>query len=165
MASASHENGQSALNEHEVEAIAERLRKGEFLDEHWRRRLFREAKEAELAYSCKQSRSAILAETMAVPLQELKRFGSDGERGWTNKLVFGDNLQVLKTLLEMKERGELLNADGTPGVRLCYIDPPFATKREFRGSKPAGVQGQGRGRRVRGVPAQAPRLHLRAAFR
>ncbi len=135
MASGDSEGLRPALTEHEIDAIAERLRSGELLDEHWRQRLFQEAKEAELAYSGKQSRSSILADTMAVPLQTLKRFGSDGEDGWTNKLVSGDNLQVLKTLLEMKERGELLNADGTSGVRLCYIDPPFATKREFRGSK------------------------------
>ena len=35
----------------------------------------------------------------------------------------------------MKEKGKLKNADGTPGVRLIYIDPPFATKQEFRGSQ------------------------------
>ena len=50
-------------------------------------------------------------------------------------MIFGDNLQVLKTLMEMKSRGELRNADGSEGIRLCYIDPPFATKREFRGSR------------------------------
>ena len=31
----------------------------------------------------------------------------------------------------MKHRGELKNADGTNGVRLIYIDPPFATKQDF----------------------------------
>jgi DNA modification methylase len=129
------EYGLPAVSDTEIEAIAERLRKGEFLDDHWRRRLFREPKEAELAYAGKQRSSVILAETMPVPLQQLKCFGSANESRWANLLVFGDNLQVLKTLLEMKERGELLNADGTPGVRICYIDPPFATKREFRGSK------------------------------
>lgn len=41
----------------------------------------------------------------------------------------------MKTLLEMKQAGKLLNADGTSGVKLIYIDPPFATKREFRGSQ------------------------------
>jgi len=46
-------------------------------------------------------------------------------------LIFGDNLQVLKTLLKMKEEGKLKNADGTKGVRLIYIDPPFATRQEF----------------------------------
>src|SRR5438132_8996612 len=35
----------------------------------------------------------------------------------------------------MKARGERRKADGTRGVRLCYIDPPFATKREFRGKR------------------------------
>ena len=50
-------------------------------------------------------------------------------------LIFGDNLQAMKTLLAMKERGELANADGTPGVRLVYIDPPFATKQDFRGAQ------------------------------
>ncbi len=31
----------------------------------------------------------------------------------------------------MKEDGELVNADGTPGIKLIYIDPPFATKQDF----------------------------------
>ncbi len=35
----------------------------------------------------------------------------------------------------MKESGDLRNEDGTDGVRLCYIDPPFATRREFAGSR------------------------------
>src|SRR5438094_9008841 len=50
-------------------------------------------------------------------------------------LIFGDNLQVMKSLLELKKAGKLCNADGTPGVRLVYIDPPFATKQEFRGTQ------------------------------
>ena len=128
------ENGQVGLTDEELASIADRLKAGQFLDDHWRSRLFRQAKEAELGYAGKRSRGAILAETMAVPLQPLKRFG-EPNGSWTNKLIFGDNLQVLKTLLEMKERGSLRNADGTDGVRLCYIDPPFATKREFRSTK------------------------------
>jgi site-specific DNA-methyltransferase (adenine-specific)/adenine-specific DNA-methyltransferase len=35
----------------------------------------------------------------------------------------------------MKSEGKLKNADGTPEVRLVYIDPPFATRQEFRGSQ------------------------------
>ena len=72
---------------------------------------------------------------MAVPFQTLKRFGSSNDGDWTNLVIQGDNLQVLKTLLEMKGRGELKNADGSDGFRLCYVDPPFATRREFRTSK------------------------------
>lgn len=76
----------------------------------------------------------ILADTLAVPLQPVRTFGKNGE-DWHNMLIFGDNLQVMKSLLEMKKAGHLCNADGTPGVRLVYIDPPFATKQEFQGNQ------------------------------
>lgn len=134
MADESAADGVLSLTDAEIKSITGRLKRGRFLDDHYRRLLFRQPKEYELTYAGKQSRGQILAETMEVPLQTLKSFGSEGD-GWTNKLVFGDNLQVLKTLFEAKERGDLTNADGSPGVRLCYIDPPFATKREFRTSK------------------------------
>ena len=88
-------------------------------------------KEYELTYYGKESEQAIISQTFAVPLQENRRFGDDTESDWLNKIIFGDNLQVLKTLIEMKRRGELKNADGTDGVRLVYIDPPFATKQDF----------------------------------
>ncbi|MGA2469939.1 MAG: site-specific DNA-methyltransferase [Solirubrobacteraceae bacterium] len=123
------------LSEEQVEAVAAALRRGEYLDEYLQPLLFRQAREYELGYAGKEARSRVLADTMAVPLQRLKRFGPpDGD---SNLLVFGDNLQVLKTLLEMKSRGELLNADGSNGVRLCYIDPPFASKQEFTGRRGA----------------------------
>jgi len=48
-------------------------------------------------------------------------------------LIFGDNLQTMKTLLQMKKEGRLVNSDGSEGIRLIYIDPPFATKQEFVG--------------------------------
>lgn len=118
----------------EIDAIAAQLRSGQTLDERYRALLFQRTKEAEIAYAGKEPRGSILAETMAVPLQTQKRFG-EPVNGWSDRLVFGDNLQVLKTLLDLKQRGELRNADGSPGVRVVYIDPPFATKREFRGKK------------------------------
>lgn len=90
-----------------------------------------ERKEYELTYYGKESEQAIISQTFAVPLQENRRFGEVNESNWLNKIIFGDNLQVLKTLVEMKHRGELKNADGTDGVRLVYIDPPFATKQDF----------------------------------
>ncbi len=121
------------LDDVEIDDIVARLRADEFLPDDWRDKLFARQKEAQLSYAGKEPRGVVLARTMGVPLQVLKRFGSNGD--WTNKLIFGDNLQVLKTLLEMKERNELRNADGSPGVRVCYIDPPFATKREFRGKR------------------------------
>src|SRR3990172_6419302 len=71
---------------------------------------------------------------MVVPLQPVRTFGRNAD-DWHNMLIFGDNLQVMKTLLELKKKGSLCNADGTSGVRLVYIDPPFATKPEFESSQ------------------------------
>lgn len=110
------------------------LEKGEELSPEWARILFPpEKREYELVYHGKEREEDILANTLAVPLQPVRTYGSNGE--WSNMLIFGDNLQVMKSLLEMKKAGKLCNADGTPGVRLIYIDPPFATKQEFRGSQ------------------------------
>lgn len=88
-------------------------------------------KEYELTYYGKESEQAIISQTFAAPLQENRRFGNASDSEWLNKIIFGDNLQVLKTLVEMKRSGELKNADGTDGIRLVYIDPPFATKQDF----------------------------------
>jgi DNA modification methylase len=129
-------DGNNRLPDPEIDAIAARLRSGEPLDERYRPILFHSTREAELTYSGKATSGSILALTMGVPLQVHKRFGNGGA-DWTDKLVFGDNLQVLKELLERKARGQLKNADGSAGVRLCYIDPPFATRREFRGRRGA----------------------------
>ena len=115
--------------------VIEALLHDEPLPADWARILFPpERREAELIYDGKEREEEILADTMSVPLQPVSSFGRNGT-DWHNKLIFGDNLQAMKTLLQMKESGQLRNADGTSGVRLIYIDPPFATKREFRGSK------------------------------
>jgi DNA modification methylase len=111
------------------------LASGEELSPEWSRILFPpEKREYELVYHGKEREEDIIANTLAVPLQPVRTFNKNGVE-WHNKLIFGDNLQAMKTLLEMKRRGELCNADGTPGVRLVYIDPPFATMQEFHGSE------------------------------
>ncbi len=111
------------------------LQRGEDLPNEWARELFPpEKREYELVYYGKEREEDIIASTMAVPLQAERTFGKNGVE-WHNKLIFGDNLQVMKTLLEQKKVGKLCNADGTPGVRLIYIDPPFATKQDFQGSQ------------------------------
>ncbi len=110
------------------------LASGGELSPEWSRILFPpEKREYELVYHGKDREEDIIANTLAVPLQAVRTFNKNGVL-WDNKLVFGDNLQAMKTLLEMKRRGELCNADGTPGVRLVYIDPPFATMKDFSGT-------------------------------
>jgi len=115
--------------------IVRLLEQGEELSPEWARIIFPpEKREYELVYHGKETEGDILANTLAVPLQPVRTFGKSG-KDWHNMLIFGDNLQVMKTLLDMKKEGNLCNADGTPGVRLIYIDPPFATRQDFRGSE------------------------------
>ena len=106
------------------------LEEGKDIPEEYKNILFPEGKkEYELVYVDKEREEDILAETMRVPLQPIKTFCNDRktENGWTNKLIFGDNLQVLKELMyDPAVKGK---------VRLIYIDPPFATRQEFRGSQ------------------------------
>jgi DNA modification methylase len=117
-------------NEQRIELIR-LLEKGEDISTEWARILFPpEKREYELVYHGKEREEDIIADTLAVPLQPVRTFGKNGN-DWHNMLIFGDNLQVMKSLLELKKAGELCNADGTPGVRLVYIDPPFGTGDEY----------------------------------
>lgn len=115
------------LSKKDRQGIIDILESGEELPVDYKRILFPpERKEYELVYAGKEREEDILADTMAVPLQSIKTFGKNGN-GWTNKLIFGDNLQAMKSLLDDPEiKGR---------VKLIYIDPPFATKQEFRGSQ------------------------------
>ena len=112
--------------------VIEALRRGEDLPSEWAKELFPpEKREYELVYFGKERAEDVIANAMAVPLQPVRKFGVS-ESGWENMLVFGDNLQVMKTLMRMKDDGLLVNGDGSHGVKVVYIDPPFSTKREFR---------------------------------
>lgn len=59
----------------------------------------------------------IVADTMSVPFQQEKNFSAEDKTAesleWRNKLIFGDNLQILKSLIQLKKVGDLKNADGT----------------------------------------------------
>lgn len=109
-------------------------RQGKEIPADWAKVIFpSEKREYELSYYGKQTAEAILADVDPVPLQEVSNFNTPADyEGWQNKLIFGDNLQVLKRLIEDKKNGKLKNADGTDGVRLVYIDPPFSTRKDFK---------------------------------
>src|SRR5688572_4342456 len=49
-------------------------------------------------------------------------------RGWTNKLIWGDNKLVLSSLKNGPLRREIENAGG---LKLVYIDPPFDVGADF----------------------------------
>jgi len=110
------------------EHIIKILQEGEDIPVEYQEDLFPTTKkEYELKYAGKERKEKILNDTMSVPFQAIKHFGKAKEGDWINKLIFGDNLQALKHLLKLKKEGKLKNADGTDGVRLVYIDPPFGT--------------------------------------
>lgn len=69
-----------------------------------------------LSYPNKKSEQDILAQTTRAKLRVVSG------RGARNKLIHGDNLAVLRTLL-VDHRGK---------VDLVYIDPPFSTNGHFR---------------------------------
>jgi hypothetical protein len=116
-----------SLSDGQIEEVIRRLKAGRRLPPHLVPYLFETPREYGLAYAGKMRQADVLAETMAMPLQSVRRFGEPDKSGWLNRLILGDNLQVLKHLLDRKEQGLLTNADGSDGPRLVYIDPPFAT--------------------------------------
>ena len=111
------------------------------------------AKIVTLEYAGKRSEAAILNQASPTdagsPLQVERCFkggsltgetqldlfekAKDGtDDNWQNLIVQGDNLQFLKTCYR---NADPLIKDRVKGkVKLIYIDPPFATKSDFRGS-------------------------------
>jgi site-specific DNA-methyltransferase (adenine-specific)/adenine-specific DNA-methyltransferase len=94
-------------------------------------------KEYELRYAGKMRKEDLLANedgVLPVPLQLEKIFNGDEHEsypdGWKNMIVFGDNLQFLKTIYENKD--PLVKDKIKNKVKLIYIDPPFATSDEFQ---------------------------------
>lgn len=113
----------SILSKKERQRIIEILESGKNLPLDYKHIIFPpEKKEYELVYAGKEREEDILADTMVVPLQPIKTFGKNGD-DWTNKLIFGDNLQVMKSLLD--------DTDVKGQVKLIYIDPPFGTGDEY----------------------------------
>jgi site-specific DNA-methyltransferase (adenine-specific)/adenine-specific DNA-methyltransferase len=124
------------LTKEQKEEIIKKIQEDKPISDEYRFLIpFETEREYELTYAGKERKEDILADTLSVPFQPIKKFGEVKEGEWHNMLIFGDNLQALKHLLKLKEQGKLRNPDGRNGVKLIYIDPPFATEQEFRGSK------------------------------
>lgn len=124
------------LSIEEREFLMECLANGSTIPEDFREKLFPTThKEYELRYAGKMRKEDILADqdgTFAVPLQVEKIYNGQREKfkdDWRNMLVFGDNLQFLKTLY--KNEDPLIKDKVKGKVKLIYIDPPFATESDF----------------------------------
>jgi len=116
------------LTKQQKEEIIKKIQEDKSISDEYRFLIpFETEREYELTYADKERKEDILADTLSVPFQPIKKFGEVKEGEWHNMLIFGENLQALKHLLKLKEQGKLRNPDGTNGVKLVYIDPPFGT--------------------------------------
>lgn len=80
----------------------------------------------ELAYDKKPSQEEVIKTTNSAILKTIKAFGKP-INDWSNLLIYGDNLPVLKKLLD--------NPKVCHKIKLVYIDPPYSTKQIFHGKK------------------------------
>ena len=119
------------------------IKDGDRIPEDYKYLLFPNIQEEyELTYAGKMRKEDILAGedgTFPVPLQVERVFNGvehpGFEDGWRNMIVFGDNLQFLKTIYENKD--PLIKNKVKGKVKLIYIDPPFATQDEFQNKEGA----------------------------
>jgi site-specific DNA-methyltransferase (adenine-specific)/adenine-specific DNA-methyltransferase len=131
------------LSRESINFLIDCLKTGKEIPDTYRYALFpTKQKEYELVYEGKARKEDVLAdkeEAKPVPLQIEKIFNGNRyppfQKDWHNLLVFGDNLQVLKTFYENKD--PLIKGKVKEKVKLIYIDPPFATSDEFQGNEGA----------------------------
>ena len=129
------------LTNTEINFLIKILKSGNELPLDYKHKLFpTKQKEYELAYAGKMRKEDLFANedgVFPVPLQIEKNFNNEEyeafDDGWKNIIVFGDNLQFLKTIYENKDP---LIKDKVKGkVKLIYIDPPFGTGDQYDGNK------------------------------
>lgn len=127
------------LSNTEIDFIINALKSGSKIPQQFKDLLFpTENKEYILNYSGKLRKEDILSNldgSFPCPLQIDEVFLNEEEikNDWKNLLVFGDNLQLLKTIYENKD--PLIKNKIKSKVKLIYIDPPFATEKDFSGTK------------------------------
>jgi len=131
------------LNDKDREKIIKTLAEGKDLPTSFQAKLFdsdevdyvEATKDYKLVYKGKTPEARVIAETPAAPLQEIREFNTDNkfEDGWSNMLIFGDNLYALKAIYEDQRKDNKLGTKNK--IKLIYIDPPFATKQDFMKDK------------------------------
>ena len=129
------------LNKNHIDFLIDCLKNGKEIPETYKYAIFpTKQKEYELVYAGKMRKEDVLADTeeaKPVPLQIEKVFNGKKyplySKDWKNLLVFGDNLQILKTFNDDKD--QLVKGKVKGKVKLIYIDPPFASESDFKGDK------------------------------
>jgi adenine specific DNA methylase Mod len=135
-------NNKLNLTDNEKRDIIKYLESGKPLPEKYRFLLFDTDREVELLWNGKNDE----VENMVLPFQAIEHideprseekitaqttlFDTSGRqiKGWSNKLIWGDNKLILSSLKNGPLRKQI-EAEG--GLKLIYIDPPFDVGADF----------------------------------
>lgn len=131
------------LTDNEIRDITKYLESGKPLPDFYRFLLFDEKREVELVWNGKTNEIC----NVALPFQVIEQvdeprkektqdqwlgtlFDMSGRqiKGWTNKLIWGDNKLILSSLKNGPLREEI---EKEGGIKLIYIDPPFDVGADF----------------------------------
>jgi len=132
------------LTDNEIRDITKLLEAGKPLPDKYRFLLFEDKREVELVWNGKSSEVS----SIVLPFQVIEHvdepraekpedaslqgllFDERGRqlKGWTNKLIWGDNKLVLSSLKNGPLRDEI---EKQGGLKLIYIDPPFDVGADF----------------------------------
>ena len=131
------------LQDNEIRDITKLLEEGKSLPDKYRFMLFGDEREIELVWNGKsQEVTNIVMPFQTIEHVDEPRAEADMRvqpelfdletgrqlKGWTNKLIWGDNKFVLASLKSGPLRDEI-EANG--GIKLIYIDPPFDVGADF----------------------------------
>jgi DNA modification methylase len=131
------------LSDNEIRDITKRLEEGKPLPDYYRFLLFEDKREVELVWNGKTNEVC----NVVLPFQTIEQIDeprSEKEmklqddlfspatgrqlKGWSNKLIWGDNKLILSSLKNGPLREEI---EKQGGIKLIYIDPPFDVGADF----------------------------------
>lgn len=131
------------LSDKEREEIIGRIKNNEPLSKEYIYKLFADEEDVFLFWNGRKEEVSNVAlpfhsiEHIDEPRKEEKKEGDYYDlfdergrqlKGWTNKLIWGDNKLILSSLVHGPMRREIEEAGG---LKLIYIDPPFAVGADF----------------------------------
>ncbi len=128
------------LSENEKELIINEIKAGRTLPKEYIYKLFADDEDVFLFWNGRNEKvtNAILPFHSIENIDEPRKDENAGNslfdlrgrqiKGWTNKLIWGDNKLILSSLVNGPLREEI---DKQGGLKLIYIDPPFAVGSDF----------------------------------
>jgi len=136
-----HDTERYDLSDAEKRDLIKLIEQGKPLPEKYRFLLFADKREVELVWNGKSREvcTAILPFQTLEHIDEPRKEQRDQEelgfdmggrqvKGWTNKLIWGDNKLILSSLKSGALRRQIEDAGG---LKLIYIDPPFDVGADF----------------------------------